>query len=278
MRTLEVDGVEVRLEGAGSEAVVMIHGWPDTLRLWDGQVAALQDRRRCVRFTLPGFDLQRPPRRPSADDLVAFIGRVVDQVSPHDPVTLLLHDWGCVFGLQYAMAQPQRVARVIAVDVGDSSNREFLRSLSPKAKAMIAAYQLWLALAWRVRGTLGTRMTRWMARQLRCPTESTQIGWQMNYPYWLAWTGQLRRLRPVRPAWPLLYVYGERKPVMFHSPQWLRSVREAPGCEVHGLRTGHWVMVQQPAAFNELVLRWLDGAGPAAGTAGCPAPAMPQRS
>ena len=40
----------------------MIHGWPDTHRLWDRQVAALQDRYRCVRFALPGFDASRTGR------------------------------------------------------------------------------------------------------------------------------------------------------------------------------------------------------------------------
>ena len=41
----------------------MVHGWPDTYRLWDGQVEALKDRYRCVRFTLPGFDAAQPRLR-----------------------------------------------------------------------------------------------------------------------------------------------------------------------------------------------------------------------
>ena len=40
----------------------MIHGWPDTYRLWDAQVAFFKDRYRCVRFTLPGFDIDKPRR------------------------------------------------------------------------------------------------------------------------------------------------------------------------------------------------------------------------
>ena len=47
--------VELLVEGAGERAIVMVHGWPDTHRLWDGQVAALKNRYLCVRFTLPGF-------------------------------------------------------------------------------------------------------------------------------------------------------------------------------------------------------------------------------
>jgi len=39
---LEVDGHTVVLQGQG-EVVLMLHGWPDTLALWDGTVAALAD-------------------------------------------------------------------------------------------------------------------------------------------------------------------------------------------------------------------------------------------
>ena len=41
--TLDVQGLTVRIEGQGP-TVVMLHGWPDTLALWDGTVAALQDQ------------------------------------------------------------------------------------------------------------------------------------------------------------------------------------------------------------------------------------------
>ena len=55
-----VAGIDVHVEGEGPETIVMVHGWPDTYRLWDRQVAALRDRYRCVRFTLPSFDASQP--------------------------------------------------------------------------------------------------------------------------------------------------------------------------------------------------------------------------
>ena len=60
---MKVDGVEVVVDGDGPEAIVMVHGWPDTLRLWDPQVEALRPRFRCIRFTLPGFDADSPRLR-----------------------------------------------------------------------------------------------------------------------------------------------------------------------------------------------------------------------
>src|SRR6478735_2879020 len=42
---------DLHIEGTGPETIVMIHGWPDTYRLWDKQVEHLKDRYRCIRFT-----------------------------------------------------------------------------------------------------------------------------------------------------------------------------------------------------------------------------------
>jgi pimeloyl-ACP methyl ester carboxylesterase len=264
-----IDGVDVLIEGPdagpGDETIVMIHGWPDTYRLWDAQVAALRAQYRCVRFTLPGFDVTKPRQAHSLKALVDTITRIVDQVSPDKKVTLLLHDWGCAFGYAYYKSQPERVARIIGVDIGDAGCREHVQSLPLKAKLMVAAYQLWLALAWRMGGigggSVGDRMTRSMARALGCRAEPQYMSSGMNYPYHIQWTGSLGGYpKPVafEPACPMLYLYGRKKPFMFHSPQWVNQLARQPGNQVLAFDTGHWVMSQQPQAFNEAVLTWLN--------------------
>ena len=52
---LSVRGTDIHVEGEGAESIVMVHGWPDTYRLWDATVEVLKGRYRCIRFTLPGF-------------------------------------------------------------------------------------------------------------------------------------------------------------------------------------------------------------------------------
>lgn len=256
---LIVDGVEVFIEGEGPQTVVMIHGWPDTYRLWDAQVAWLKGRYRCVRFTLPGFDTAQPARLASLVQMVDLFKAIVDRVSPGQPVTLLLHDWGAMFGYEFAAQHPDRVARIIGVDIGDTNSGAYLKSLTPKAKLMIAAYQVWLAMAWKLGGRLGDRMTRFMVRTLRCRTDPALIGWQMNYPYYLQWTGGYRAAARFVPQCPMLYVYGRRKPFLFHSPQWVQQLATLPGCAVREFKTGHWVMVEQPEAFNQCMGDWLAG-------------------
>ena len=259
-QSITVNGTEVWLQGQGNEIVLMLHGWPDTRALWDGTVAALQEHAVFARLTLPGFETG--PAATSLDDMCQLLRQIVDHISPDQPVTLMLHDWGCIFGYEFAMRHLERVARVVAVDVGDHNSGALLREWGLKEKLSVMGYQVWLALAWKLGGNLGTRMTRAMARWLRCPSDPASITHKMNYPYamqWFSTAGGFKRAAPIHLPMPLLFVYGERKPFMFHSSQWLTQVASAPGSAVLGLPCGHWVMVSKPEAFHARVRQWLWG-------------------
>lgn len=253
--------------GEGEHCVLMVHGWPDGPALWQASSDALQDRYRCVRVCLPGFDLSRPAQAPTLDQLVDHLLACADAHSPGRPVTLLLHDWGCFFGYELAARHPHRVARVVGVDIGDTNSRDYLGGLGAKAKALIASYQLALALAWRLGPRwpgLANAITRRVARWVGSRRAPAELGWQMNYPYamqWFASQGGLRGVARVHRVlghqMPALFIYGHRKAFMFHSEAWLAQLRALPGCDAVGLEAGHWLMLQQPERFNACVRDWL---------------------
>ena len=80
--TLQIDGIDVFVEGEGNETIVMIHGWPDTYRLWDAQVAFFKEHYRCVRFTLPGFDIDKPRQPFSLAQTIAMFKKIIQQTCP----------------------------------------------------------------------------------------------------------------------------------------------------------------------------------------------------
>jgi len=259
-----VAGVPVQIDepaaGAARDTVLMLHGWPDTSALWDGTVAALATHHRCLRFTWPGFGADDPPGAHTLANLVVLLHQVVQEVAG-GPVTLLAHDWGCVFGYHFAQRHPALVTRVIGVDIGDAASAAHRSELTLKAKLMVLAYQGRLALAWRTGGALGDRMARRCAAVLRVPTPAAKIRAQMGYPYWITWTGtqgSYRALRPFDPVVPMLFIYGARKPFMFHSEAWAQALAQRPGNRVLALRCGHWVMVDKAAEFEAAVRDWLD--------------------
>ncbi len=261
--TIRIAEIDVLVEGQGDTTIVMLHGWPDTRRLWDAQVASLKSSFRCVRFTLPGFDSGTPRVACTLAATLDLLLAVVDRLSPARPVVLLLHDWGCFFGYQFAMRHPTRVSRIVGIDIGDARSPDYTRSLKLKAKAMLVAYQCWLALAWRIGGRVGDAMTRAMARAAHAPANQVSIHCGMNYPYDIRWTGShgsYKSAVPFLPTWPMLFMYGARKPFPFHSPQFAAARSARSDCRVIEFQTGHWIMVEDPQGVNSALNDWLNQA------------------
>lgn len=243
----------------------MVHGWPDTAALWDGQVEALQAQFRCVRLTLPGFDIGQPRRPVGLEEMAEVFRAVIEKESPGRPVILLLHDWGCVFGYHFAMKYPHLVSHVVGMDVGDANSEAHTASLGVMGKLMIFAYQSWLALAWRIGGGIGNAMTRVMARALGAPASPAKIGSSMNYPYDMMWMhsyGSFDALEPFSPSVPMLFFYGNKTPIRFFSSAWADSIERWPDSRVVRVEAGHWLMKDRPEEVNEILLEWLSAVSP----------------
>ncbi|WP_373991469.1 alpha/beta fold hydrolase [Duganella sp. BuS-21] len=256
-----VDGVDVYIEGEGTETIVMIHGWPDTYRLWDAQVAELKSRYRCVRFTLPGFDIGKPRRSYTLNAMLRVLLHIVNSVGQKQKVILMLHDWGCVFGYEFYMRNKGLVSAIVGVDIGDAQSKATARSRSVGQKLMVSSYQSTLALAWAIGGPIGNAMTKVMVGMLGAPSPKQYVSSGMNYPYYILTAGaagSYSSLVPFVPKVPMLYIYGTNKPFMFHSPQWTEAMAAREGCQVVALATDHWPMLRAPQRFNDIVINWLD--------------------
>lgn len=254
-------GIELQVEGKPqAPVVVMLHGWPDTLALWDDTVLGLRADFRCVRFTLPGFASALPARPTSLASMSEALADVVKHTSPDAPVILLAHDWGCVYAFEFAARFPALVSRFIAVDIGDHNQEACLQSLSMAQRLMVAVYQLWLAAAWTIGGPVGTALSRIMARASDYRGDLSAISWKMNYPYAMRWfglAGGFDSAAKVTLTHPMLFLYGEKKPFMFHSQQFLDELARTPGSAGQGFPCGHWIMVERGPEMLAAVRTWL---------------------
>ena len=248
----------IQIDGQGEDTIVMLHGWPDTGALWARQVADLQADYRCVRLTLPGFAADEQSRALNMDEVVAWLDESIRFVSDR-PVILMAHDWGAVFAYAYVRAHPERVARLIGLDIGDTSET-FTRRLPLKHKLMMLGYQLPLAVSYRLPRRWATPLTRRIARVLRAPAAPESIHAGMNFPYFQAWFGGKARYQSsteFTPSCPMLFVYGTRKPFQFFAPEWAQKIAALPNSQVTAMRAGHWMMVDAPDEFNRIVREWL---------------------
>jgi pimeloyl-ACP methyl ester carboxylesterase len=108
-------------EGSGPP-VVMLHGNPSWSYLYRRLVLALRDTHRCVVPDHVGMgwsDKPQPPAyhytlRERVDDISAFL----DHAVPEGPLTLVVHDWGGMIGMAWAVRHPERVARLVVLNTG----------------------------------------------------------------------------------------------------------------------------------------------------------------
>jgi haloalkane dehalogenase len=105
-------------EGTG-DAVVMVHGNPTWSFYFRNLIAALASDYRCIAPDHMGCGLSDKP----GDDRYDFrLGsRVADFTALMDRlaltrVTLLVHDWGGMIAMAWAVANPQRVSRIVVTN------------------------------------------------------------------------------------------------------------------------------------------------------------------
>src|SRR6266508_3517334 len=121
-RYREVGGLRLAYVEDGEGApVVFLHGEPTWSFLWRKVIPPVRDAGfRCVAPDLVGFGRSDKPTAESwysFDRHTEVIASLLDDLDLRD-VTLVLHDWGGPIGLRIAVEQPDRVARLVAMDTG----------------------------------------------------------------------------------------------------------------------------------------------------------------
>ena len=149
------------------------------------------------------------------------------------------------------------------------------------------AYQYWLWAAHMIaRATAGTpaegpgqAAADWMARSFagfakrslgeradlggghitadaRYPYQVFQSGWGVRQAGLACYPAPVPIVGGPEPPCPCLYLYGARKPFMFHTPAWIHHLEEPPDCAVVRVDAGHWLHVERPEKVNCAVESW----------------------
>ena len=121
---VDLDDVRLNVALAGSgRPVVLLHGFPDSWRLWRHQIRVLADAGfQVIAPDLRGFGRSTSSRALDVADyrmsvLVSDIAGLLDSTGV-DRAAVVGHDWGAVLGWWFGGRMPQRVERLVAVSVG----------------------------------------------------------------------------------------------------------------------------------------------------------------
>jgi pimeloyl-ACP methyl ester carboxylesterase len=116
---IEVDGVALEVSTAGTgPAVLLLHGFPDTHRLWRHQVPALHAAGyRTIAPDLRGFGASDRPGSYGVGAHVADLLGLLDRLEV-PAAHVVGHDWGAAIGWVLAAHAPDRVRSLTALSVG----------------------------------------------------------------------------------------------------------------------------------------------------------------
>ena len=102
---------------------VLIHGVPDTFRVWD-LVREHLSRKDIVTLSLPGFN--SPIREGFTATKEEYVDWIISQLERiAEPVDLVGHDWGCILAMRVASLRPDLVRTWAAGSGPISKNYEW---------------------------------------------------------------------------------------------------------------------------------------------------------
>ncbi len=266
-RLIDVNGISLYVEEHGEgDPVLLLHGWPDSARLWRHQVPFLAAHGyRVITPDLRGFGRSERPDEVAAyrlRNVVADVGALLEQLAI-ETAYVVGHDWGAAVAWLTAILSPARVRKLTAISVPHPFAPPTLRQYE------MAWYQLFFQFTGVAEATLAYDDWAWLRTFSRGYRDLEQAIADLSRPG--ALTASLNWYRanlaprmpgppPALPpvAAPTLgiwsagdrYLDGER---MKNSAALVRGpwrYEEIPDAS-------HWVPLDAPGRLNELLLDWL---------------------
>jgi pimeloyl-ACP methyl ester carboxylesterase len=270
-RYIEVADVRLHVATAGTgPPLVLLHGWPQHWWCWRHLIPELARRHRVLVPDLRGFGWSDAPagdyaKATFAADIVALLdGEGIERAA------VIGHDWGGYTAFLLAMEYPERVERLLALDIVPPWPQLALPGPRHAALPLLTSYQLLLATP-----MLGERLltrgpefvrtliragssTEWAdatldmyADVLRDPARAAASS--ACYRTFLTRELPASLLRGTCTlSVPALLAMGDRSPI-----QRILRPKPAPNLRVETIRSArHFLPEEQPAAVLKLAREW----------------------
>jgi pimeloyl-ACP methyl ester carboxylesterase len=256
--TTDQGSVHYEVFGKG-RPVLLLHGYQGSWGLWEHTMTALGAAYRMYALDFWGFGESGAMRSSYAlGDFVSLVEQFMEQLGiRHAPV--VGHSMGGTVGLMVALRRPQRVEKiaVIGAPIDGSSLFFFPRVFGYRLVAWFTFHNLWIYRGlYRLLARRYSRDPRWTEIMDRDVSRT-------NLHAFFASIGSLRhtnlspRLPDMRP--PVLGMYGGRDNVVDPN-QWTLLQRLVPRSQIEQFpNAGHFIMLDEPAAFLRTLKGFLDG-------------------
>ena len=245
------DGVAIHYtdQGAGDPALVFVHGWSCDATYWDEQVTRFAATHRVVAIDLAGHGKSGVERK--ACTMEAFGADVAAVLKKLDLKGAILvgHSMGGPVAVEAALAAPDRVAGVVAVDDFQNVDLKLPEAsidvfLAPFVADFKASVKGWVPNMFPAGAD--TALVAAITNDMASAPPAVAISALRNLLFWFGsnMTARLKAL-PV----PLMCINADQQPTLVEPIKAL-----VPGYQLRVLPgSGHFLMREKPAAFNALL-------------------------
>jgi len=277
-RTARIDGIEIAYREAGprgAPAVLLLHGFPTSSRMFRNLIPALADRYHVIAPDYPGFGQSPAPDRKTFQFTFSNYTKLVDGLAAKLGVqryALYVQDYGAPVGYRLALAHPERVTALVI-----QNGNAYAEGLSPFWNP-IRAY--WADASVEKRNALRAGLTRQATRSqyvdgVADPSRIDPENWLVDqalldrpgidqvmldlfydyrtnaalYPQFQAF---FRSRQP-----PALIVWGKNDAI-FPAEGARAYLRDLPKAELHLLDSGHFALEDKGQEIAVMMRGFLD--------------------
>lgn len=277
---LDLDGLKYHYldEGSGP-TVVMLHGNPSWSFYYRNLVLALRNSHRCIVPDHIGCGLSDKPGDDRYDYTlprrVDDLERLLDSLELPQKITLVVHDWGGMIGMTYAVRHPERIERLVILNTAAFP----LPASKPFPLALRICRDSWLG-TWLVRGfnafSRGAALVGCKAHPM---SDQLRALYQLPYDSWQNRIATLRFVQdiPLEPGdrnyelicsvaegiqqfahLPMLILWGELD-FVFDRHFLAEWQRRFPAAELHSYpQAGHYILEDMQDEVVPIIANFLD--------------------
>jgi pimeloyl-ACP methyl ester carboxylesterase len=251
MPKLDRDGVKIYYEVHGNgPPLILTHGYSSTSTMWKGQIEALSKQHQLILWDMRGHGQSDYPADPAAYSealTVADIAALLDEVGAARAIVGGL-SLGGYMSLAFYRAHPERVSALLIIDTGPGFKKDDAREVwNERARATADRFDREgldvLKSASRERSTVSHRDASGLARAARGMLTQRDA--------------KVIEVLPEIKVQSLVVVGADDTPFLAASDYMAAKIPGAKKAVIPA--AGHAVNIDQPQAFIEAVMPFLDG-------------------
>ena len=251
MPKIDRDGVKIHYEVHGDgPPLILTHGYSSTSQMWKDQVAALSRHHRLVLWDMRGHGQSDYPDDPKAYSEAATVGDIAALLDTVDAKRAIVGglSLGGYMSLAFYRAHPERVSALLIIDTGPGFKKDDAREVwNKRARDTADRYDreglAVLKSATRERSTASHRDATGLARAARGMLTQRDA--------------RVIEVLPEIKVPSLVVVGADDTPFLAASDYMAAKIPGAKKVVIPA--AGHAVNIDQPQAFIEAVLPFLDG-------------------